>query len=104
VGTADLPALLPPVSRFERPRRSGDLLAVVAPAPAGTYSVEATIAGDAGTLSAGIGPVTTPIWTWDLHGVRGAWRQTITVATDARSLRFDGDQPTRGAISGLVVR
>jgi hypothetical protein len=104
IRTAGVPALLPPVSRFEPPRRPTDPLATVAVAPAGTYSVEATIAGDAGVLSAGIDPVAMPIWTWDLHGVRGTWRQTITLANDARALRFDGDQRTRGAITGVVVR
>jgi hypothetical protein len=41
---------------------------------------------------------------WDLHGVRGTWRKSVTIANDARALRIDGDERTRGAIADVVIR
>jgi len=103
VRTAELPALLPPVSEMSRSRRPEDPIAVVTEAAAATYTVEATLAGDAGVLTAGLDRVPA-LWRWDLHGVPGTWRQTLTVANDAHTLRFDGDERTRRAVSDIVVR
>jgi len=104
VRAAELLTLLPPVSQTVTAPRATDPLAFVTDAAAATYSVEATIGSDAGVLTAGLDRVPAPLWTWDLRGVRGPWRQTVTVVNDARALRFDGDERTRRALSDIVVR
>jgi hypothetical protein len=103
VRIADVPPLLPAVSQSAPPRRSDDPLAFVTDAAAATYTIEATITGDAGVLTAGLDRVPAPLWSWDLTGVRGKWRQTLTVANDAHTLRFDADDRTRTAIADFVV-
>ncbi|HMF99061.1 MAG TPA: hypothetical protein VKE96_32395, partial [Vicinamibacterales bacterium] len=103
VPVADVPILLPTLSQSVPPRRADDPLAVVAGAPAATYTVEATIAGNAGVLTAGLDRIPAPLWSWDLSAVRGKWQQTLTVANDAHTLRFDADDRTRAAVSDFVV-
>src|SRR5262249_3512143 len=101
---ADVPALLQALSQSVPRRRPDDPLAVVTDAPAATYTVDATIAGDAGVLTAGLDRIpASPLWSWDLSGIRGKWTQTLTVANDAHTLRFDADDRTRAAITDLVV-
>jgi hypothetical protein len=103
VRIADVAQLLPALSQATPPRRTGDPLAIVTDAAAAIYTIEATVTGDAGVLTAGLDRLPAPLWSWDLTGVRGTWRETLTVANDAHTLRFDGDDRTRTAITGLVV-
>lgn len=100
----DVPPLLPllspapPVSRPDAP------LASVAEAPAATYTIEATVTGDASRLTAGIDLLPAPMWTWDLSGVHGTWRQTVTLVNDAHILRVDGDAATRRGVGSISIR
>jgi len=103
VRVADVPALLPSLSQAVAARRPGDPIAVLTDASAGTYTVEATVTGDAGILTASLDVSPTPLWSWDLRGVRGKWRETLTVANDAHALRFDADDRTRRAIGDIAV-
>jgi hypothetical protein len=102
----DVPPLLPLLAPAPppAPSRAAAPLASVSRAPAATYTIEASITGDAGRLTAGIDLLPAPIWTWDLAGVRGPWRQTITLANDAHVLRLDGDAATRRAVENLTIR
>ncbi|HKB10577.1 MAG TPA: hypothetical protein VKD69_07980, partial [Vicinamibacterales bacterium] len=104
VGIGDVPPLLPSVSQLVGSRRPEDPLAVVTGAAAATYTVAATVVGDAGVLTAGLDRVPAPLWSWDLSAVRGAWHHTLTVANDAHTLRFDADDRTRMALTDLTVR
>jgi len=104
VRVADVPQWLPPVSQSMPPRRPDDPVAVVTDAAAAVYTVDATVTGDAGVLTAGLDRLPGPLWSWDLRGVHGRWQQRLTVANDAHTLRFDADERTRLALSGVAVR
>ena len=102
------PAAVPPLLSLLTPTppagRADTPLAWVANAPAATYTIEATVIGDAGRLTAGIDLLPAPLWTWDLSGVRGPWRQTVTLVNDAHALRVDGDARSRAALQNLTIR
>ena len=104
VRVTDVPPLLPLLAPPSPSHRPNDPVALVIDPPAATYTIEATITGDAGQLTAGIHPLPAPLWTWDLAGVRGTWSQTLTLANDARALRVDADAATRGAIGDITIR
>jgi hypothetical protein len=104
VRVADVPPLLPLVSPSWTPRRPDDPLTAVPDPPAGTYTIEATITGDARRLTAGIDRQPGPLWTWDLSGVRGRWKETLTLANDAQTLRVDADPATRAAVRDVSIR
>lgn len=95
-----LPLLAPPpaVARADAP------LASVSNAPAGTYTIEATLTGDVGRIIAGLDLQPGPLWTWDVAGVRGPWRQTVTLANDAHVLRVDTDPQARAAVERVSIR
>jgi hypothetical protein len=77
-------------------------LSVVEP-PAGTYVIEAVVNGDAGRLTAGVDREPGPLWSWDLTGVRGPWRQSVVLPVPALALQIDGDAASRRALSSLSV-
>jgi hypothetical protein len=104
VRVAEVPPLLPLVPPSRTPRRPDDPLTAVPDPPAGTYTIEATINGDARRLTAGIDRQPGPLWTWDLSGVRGRWKETLTLANDAQTLRVDADAATRAAVSDVSIR
>jgi hypothetical protein len=100
----DVPPLLALLSPLPLPHRPNDPLALVTEPSAATYTIEATITGNAGHLTAGIDRIPGPLWTWDLSGVHGKWSQTLTLGNDADALRVDCDEATRGAIGDITIR
>jgi hypothetical protein len=62
------------------------------------------VTADAGRLTAGIDLLPAPMWSWDLSGVRGPWRQTVTLVNGAHTLRVDGDAGARAAVQNLTIR
>jgi hypothetical protein len=101
---AEIPPMLPLLAPAPALGRADTPLAFVSNPPAATYTVEATITGDGGPLTAGIDLLPAPMWTWDVSGVRGPWRQTVTLVNDAHMLRVDGDEATRHGIENLTIR
>ena len=85
-------------------RRPADPLLTVAGPPAGTYIVEATVDGSPGRLIAGLDRVPGPLWSWDLTGTRGPWRQSIVLSVPSLALQIDADAAGRRAISALSIR
>ena len=102
VPVADVAPLLPLAMPIPAPRAS-DPIALLADPPAAQYTIEATIAGNVGHLTAGVDRQP-PLWRWDLDGVRGRWRQTVILGNDARALHVDADPAMRGAIHDLTIR
>jgi hypothetical protein len=94
-----LPLLAPPVAA----PRADPPLASVSDAPAATYTIEATLTGDAHRISAGLDRLPAPMWTWDVSGVRGPWRETVTLSNDAHVFRVDADG-ARSAVQNLSIR
>jgi hypothetical protein len=74
----------------------------VSNAPAATYTIEATLTGDAHRISAGLDLLPAPMSTWDVSGVRGPWRETVTLPNDAHVFRVDADAPS--AVQQLSIR
>ncbi len=103
VPVADVAPLLPLLTPLAARPRPNDPMALVADPPAAQYTIEATIDGDAGHLTAGIDRLP-PLWSWDLAGTRGRWRQTVTLANDARALHVEVEPATRGAIHDITIR
>jgi hypothetical protein len=93
-----LPLLAPPAAP-----RADPPLASVSNAPAATYTIEAMLTGDAHRISAGLDRLPAPIWTWDVSGVRGSWRETVTLPNDAHLFRVDGDGAA-GAVQNVSIR
>ena len=79
------------------------LLSVAAP-PAGTYVVEAIVDGSGGLLTAGLDREPGPLWSWDLTGTLGPWRQSIVLPVPALALQIDGDAVARRAVSSLSIQ
>jgi len=100
----DVPPLLTLQSPLPPPQRPDDPLALVTEPSAATYTIEATVTGNAGHLTAGIDRTPAPLWTWDLSGVHGKWSRTLTLANDAGALRVDGDAATHRAIGDIIIR
>jgi hypothetical protein len=94
-----LPLLAPPVAT----PRADPPLASVSDAPAATYTIEATLTGDARRIGAGLDLLPAPMWTWDVSGIRGPWRETVTLPNDAHVFRVDADAPS-GAVQNLSIR
>ena len=103
VPVADVPPLLPLATAFVAPPRPTDPLVVLTDPSAAQYTIEATVEGNPGHLTAGVDRRLS-MWTWDLAGVRGRWRQTVTLGNDARALHIDAEPATRGAIHELTIR
>jgi hypothetical protein len=104
VRVTDVPPLLPLMSALPLPHRPDDPIALVSDPPAATYTIEGTITGNAGHLTAGIDRLPAPLWTWDLSAVHGKWSRTLMLANDAHALRVDADATTRCAIGDITIR
>ena len=102
VPVADVAPLLPLATPIAAPR-ANDPIALLADPPAAQYTIEATIAGNVGHLTAGVDRQP-PLWRWDLEGVRGRWRQTVILGNDARALHLDAEPAMRGAIHDVTIR
>jgi hypothetical protein len=85
-------------------RAAADPLLSVAEPPAGTYVIEAVLDGTAGRLTAGLDREPGPLWSWDLTGTRGPWRQSIVLPVPSVALQIDGDASARRAVSSLSIR
>jgi hypothetical protein len=97
----EVPGLVPIGTPGQRP---ADPLLTVAGPPAGTYIVEATVDGSPGRLIAGLDRIPGPLWSWDLTGTRGPWRQSIVLSVPSLALQIDADAAGRRAISALSIR
>lgn len=97
----DLPAVVPIGVAGRRP---SDPLVTVSQPPAGTYVVEAVVDGNPGRLTAGVDREPGPLWSWDLTGVSGPWRQSIALPVPSLLLQIDADAAGRRAVSSLSIR
>jgi hypothetical protein len=97
----DLPGAVP----IGTPGRGAtDPLLTVARPPAGTYIVEAVLDGNPGRLNAGLDREPGPLWSWDLTGTRGPWRQSIVLPVPSLALKIEADAAGRRAVSALSIR
>ena len=95
--------LLPLLAPVPQTGRADAPMALIREAPAATYTIEATIAGQAGRLTASIDRQSPPLSTWDLSAARGPWIQTITLLNDAHTLRLDGDRATLASVGMIAI-
>ena len=100
----DLPALLVLDSRTGAPTQPGQPLLFVARPPAATYEIEAAVSGSqAMRITATTDREFGPQWSWDLKGVAGVWRQTLTLPLAVGGLAVDASADTNRALDSIAI-
>jgi hypothetical protein len=105
VSIGDLPALLVLDSRNQASSRPAQPLLFVARPPAATYEITAVVsASRASRITATIDREFGPQWSWDLSGVIGPWRQTLTLPLSVGGLAVDASADSRPALDAIAIR
>jgi hypothetical protein len=73
--------------------------------PAATYEIEAALNGPGTGRVTGIADREFgPLWSWNLGGARGFWRQRVTLPLDVPALTIDADLTARRSIDRISIR
>jgi hypothetical protein len=105
VPIGDLPARIVLASATGAASPPGQPLLFLARPPAATYEIEAAVSGSQATrITATTDREFGPQWSWDLHGVTGVWRQTLTLPLAVAGLAVDAPADTRRALDSIAIR
>jgi hypothetical protein len=105
IAMADVPPLLTLDARTEAMIPAAQPLLALAHLPAATYEIAALIAdGRADRVTATTDRELGQLWTWNLHGIVGPWRQTVVLPVGVSRLVVDADMQTRRALRDISIR